>query len=1319
MADPIPGLFVMSIMIGPDDGLNVLRDFTHLAFIAINLVNAQREPVSFVHQVLQPNTEYDIITPAFDSLPFTSIDLRQTPCSSMDFEDILQSTEPLIEDLYASVHVIKTQFQLDVFSASTTYQACFDSTKSLLGLVPSLIVQMVKSCTQPETSPDFNTDPCCVRNDPQRDLTPVACCAARPIPVEASSFYDNVSNPTVNQSCSSEACAHSFLETFAQVLNDQQQDLTSCTSPISTEALQSQIILAYRGLQECHQASGMGPDFTGIPCRTDADCSLLPEAVCNLQSKRCDGMSLDAIEDLYLRCFIDHLSGFSLTWVKKNVLPAYASTLDKDSPEFFTLLREASLASDCISNQSVFDISHRSRVVSEIESDGSGLSFLVSLFHNLRQATMQDLERECAPQDCLGLSCPYQPNNCWEYCHLRVVPIESTFSDCLANNASICNFDTCDGAFTCAYCIPSGACISDPLIDTEAECLSSTACELRDGTIRFDLSIDECLAQSYCTVDCPGQACRSLYGFYGVCEAMAISSVDACVLLDEGDPQWYEGVCLLTSLTEYHCITHINTRWWTCEEQTMCDMDAPIRHYLGCFSDIYQACSSQAECEGSGRCSDIEATRVVDWSNLSFPKVYYGACFTPGTWSQSILTIGGGDTSFCVQDQTRTRNGCQANILSISSPAQCYKENPSLGGNIPAAVKWLTPSTSKLDCLSQTGCNLLIDTESRLDWRDAEDCLACGGQREPFWDWEPGRWVSAQPRPLLWLQKLSMPKYTWKPAVSFQTTEGWVTAAVQESFSISLRSQALCNFELISSPLSALVCDCFSSDQTNGGCYAQVPVDVPLALGVACEETASHIRFGSSFLEFFKNSVQSGCVNIRVARIDQSVFEYVAPPPQVSFRLAASHLSRTSPVVNQRGGVVGSLIGNGIKIDADNPAVIGDSYLCLQLEQDYSQMTGAGHSFDFGKSDSQLKSIFPRHISPIFLQTLANITLICGNITQIEPKNAYFFPIIRLIDDEAVSSSEYSQSDTALIYTLGALYSVCLVFMGMFCVAALWWFHSSKSGDPSMLIAGLFFVLLCIFRIVYCFMFPSDVITDRVADYAVFELPTFFYFTSFSIILGIWFQAAVPPRYRSRSRKIVVVVVNVVGYSLFVAVMIAIAIIDGQSAEDPSECPGRVPGVPSSQADHIRTLSLVYQSIVIAITFILAVAFILSIYYMLKNGRRLRQSWFEVYRSSHRVFQVAMIVVVGFLTRCILFIIILAADFTSTIYMFITLSITEILVIILVCTRFALLKQAGKAVSRRTASSSSRSQNVASVKSISNSRHESQKSSEMQSSIQH
>ena len=135
MADPIPGLFVMSIMIGPDDGLNVLRDFTHLAFIAINLVNAQREPVSFVHQVLQPNTEYDIITPAFDSLPFTSIDLRQTPCSSMDFEDILQSTEPLIEDLYASVHVIKTQFQLDVFSASTTYQACFDSTKSLLGLV--------------------------------------------------------------------------------------------------------------------------------------------------------------------------------------------------------------------------------------------------------------------------------------------------------------------------------------------------------------------------------------------------------------------------------------------------------------------------------------------------------------------------------------------------------------------------------------------------------------------------------------------------------------------------------------------------------------------------------------------------------------------------------------------------------------------------------------------------------------------------------------------------------------------------------------------------------------------------------------------------------------------------------------------------------------------------------------------------------------------------------------------------------------------------------------------------------------------------------
>jgi hypothetical protein len=96
---------------------------------------------------------------------------------------------------------------------------------------------------------------------------------------------------------------------------------------------------------------------------------------------------------------------------------------------------------------------------------------------------------------------------------------------------------------------------------------------------------------------------------------------------------------------------------------------------------------------------------------------------------------------------------------------------------------------------------------------------------------------------------------------------------------------------------------------------------------------------------------------------------------------------------------------------------------------------------------------------------------------------------------------------------------------------------------------------------------------------------------------------------------------------------------------------GRVPPDYSEQEEDVRTLDIIYQSLIITITFVLAVIFL---YY----SRRLVS---KMNKWSGFVAVIAGTIISSFLLRCIFFIIVLAVDFTSSIYMFIVLMITEVL----------------------------------------------------------
>ena len=112
--------------------------------------------------------------------------------------------------------------------------------------------------------------------------------------------------------------------------------------------------------------------------------------------------------------------------------------------------------------------------------------------------------------------------------------------------------------------------------------------------------------------------------------------------------------------------------------------------------------------------------------------------------------------------------------------------------------------------------------------------------------------------------------------------------------------------------------------------------------------------------------------------------------------------------------------------------------------------------------------------------------------------------------------------------------------------------------------------------------------------------------------------------------------------------------IDGTSGE--SACEGRVAVTYDSVEEDTRTLAIVYQTIIIAVTIVLGSIFFYYTYKVFQSAKKMAS-------SKQFVIVVGGVFTVAFLARTILFLIILAADFASAIYMFITLFLTEVLMI--------------------------------------------------------
>ena len=379
---------------------------------------------------------------------------------------------------------------------------------------------------------------------------------------------------------------------------------------------------------------------------------------------------------------------------------------------------------------------------------------------------------------------------------------------------------------------------------------------------------------------------------------------------------------------------------------------------------------------------------------------------------------------------------------------------------------------------------------------------------------------------------------------------------------------------------------------------------------------------------------------------------------------------------NENGVTVGQLVGDGSQLEFSDHERVDEFGLCLLITEGEDDQYPIR---DFGWSDSSLSVITPLSVSSDITERRATDSSVfwCANLTlkkvPTEERGTYrLYPIITLEDYEDHDEDYVDKTTKVLCYVLASFYVVDFFLLTLFFfILVRDIMRSTRKTMPTVAWLGVIFMIVCIFRIVYLFAYPNGTFEDEeLADFVVFEIPTFLLFTAVILCIFIWRNLAQKKNFfgfakGSLANRVLIGSSLFAVWMLFLVVVVIYSEVILEKGEEESDCPGRVAST-NSLEDDSRTLSIVYQSIIITVTFLLAVVFFHSSYVLFKQSSK------GVSEAKQFIFRLGAIIVVAFLLRCVFFIILLAAEFTSSIYMFIVLMITEVFMIFLIHLQFNL-----------------------------------------------
>ena len=318
-------------------------------------------------------------------------------------------------------------------------------------------------------------------------------------------------------------------------------------------------VLTERALQgfyrPCLVEAGFGELFEGIECQLDSECEYL-DSTCDIVTGKCRPGATEDMNNRFFDCFMENLPPKVEDYIRTQVLNPLDADLSADSRAFVAAVREAASQNDCVGIEGVGNTGIGERITTDTATfcKATGMGFTFSRFSEALVPLVLDTcpARECrGERTCLYTTAKMCGSEDTGFCKapvrtyippsLDACPIDETV--CSAEPPAPVVGDDCSG-FTCALCLSDTApCTIVEGITTEEDCNNVVACELPDGSFRYDLTADQCEnVAGACTADCAGQSCRSLDGDgAGACGVAAVTGDCA----DSGGFYMPDGNCWL------------------------------------------------------------------------------------------------------------------------------------------------------------------------------------------------------------------------------------------------------------------------------------------------------------------------------------------------------------------------------------------------------------------------------------------------------------------------------------------------------------------------------------------------------------------------------------------------------------------------------------------------------------------------------------------------------------------------------------------------------------------------------------------------------
>jgi len=251
------------------------------------------------------------------------------------------------------------------------------------------------------------------------------------------------------------------------------------------------------------------------------------------------------------------------------------------------------------------------------------------------------------------------------------------------------------------------------------------------------------------------------------------------------------------------------------------------------------------------------------------------------------------------------------------------------------------------------------------------------------------------------------------------------------------------------------------------------------------------------------------------------------------------------------------------------------------------------------------------------------------------------FPIKKIYDWDQLKLLILTNAEEGVYYAVGSLYLLVAVY-GLLEIALLTKFGNNKSVLPVRLLISIF-TLQDSLRVIYYFVYPTGKLGSAGGTLVLSELPTFLFFSGFSILVCVWAIVAHNKLNKATSAfdaakkfKGLAISANVVTYMIFVALILLYEYVPEKNFKYENICGLSTKAeVPLMQTPQWQIV-IAYKFFILVLGLLIGISFGIYAYLVFRKVKSLMR---RVKKNERKLLFVGIIGTISFISYSIIIII--------------------------------------------------------------------------------